>query len=151
MVTIKCTEFLIIGYFCTYGIKLITRFVNFLFLYADTYSLPEGVFLFIGYSEREESLMQELSNLTVADVAATLQDHMRAKDMERPVGGEVLCTLLLHNVTRENLILVAKLVHSNVTEDLSPADVLRKEKVRATIHSISMESPSSEEYIKSAN
>ena len=96
---------------------------------ADTYSLPEGVFLFVGYSEREEAQMQELSNLTVADVAATLQEHMRAREGERQ-DGDVVCTLLLHNVTPENLILVAKLVHTNVSEELSAADLLRKEKVR---------------------
>lgn len=114
----------------------------------DTYSLPEGVFLFVGYSEREEAMMQELSNLTVADVAATLQEHMRAglhhvpgepdrhadRHAERQTDNavdaprEVMCTLLLHNVTRGNLILVAKLVQTNVTEELSQADMLRKEK-----------------------
>lgn len=111
----------------------------------DSYSLPEGVFLFVGYSEREEALLQELSNLTVADVAATLQEHMRTAQAARAEhnlqatergehvedahpGGEVLCSLLLHNVTRENLILVAKLVPVNVSEELSPAEALRREK-----------------------
>ncbi|XP_034240148.1 uncharacterized protein LOC117644647, partial [Thrips palmi] len=111
----------------------------------DSYSLPEGVFLFVGYSEREEALLQELSNLTVADVAATLQEHMRTAQAARAEHnvqasekgeavedghghGEVLCSLLMHNVTRENLILVAKLVQVNVSEELSAAEALRREK-----------------------
>jgi len=84
------------------------------------------VFLFIGYSEREEALLQRFTNLTIYDVASALQEQMQqSSDGE---DGSPVCTLLLHNVTRENLILVVKLLPNNGSED-NTAELVRREKV----------------------
>lgn len=46
-------------------------------LFADAYKLPQGVFLFLGYSETDEALLKPHSNLTIHDAVGSLQDFMR--------------------------------------------------------------------------
>lgn len=42
----------------------------------DHYSIPQGIFLFLGYSEADENLLKPHNNLSVIDAAATLQQIM---------------------------------------------------------------------------
>jgi len=49
----------------------------FLFYLADSYSLPHGVFLFLGYSEMDENLLRPHINLTIQDSVDALQQVMR--------------------------------------------------------------------------
>jgi hypothetical protein len=44
---------------------------------ADAYKLPQGVFLFLGYSETDEALLKPHSNLSIQDAVSSLQDFMR--------------------------------------------------------------------------
>ncbi|GFG32406.1 hypothetical protein Cfor_07432, partial [Coptotermes formosanus] len=44
---------------------------------ADAYKLPQGVFLFLGYSETDEALLKPHSNLSIQDAVVSLQDLMR--------------------------------------------------------------------------
>jgi hypothetical protein len=39
--------------------------------------LPQGVFLFLGYSETDEALLKPHSNLSIQDAVSSLQDFMR--------------------------------------------------------------------------
>jgi hypothetical protein len=39
--------------------------------------LPQGVFLFLGYSETDEALLKPHSNLSIQDAVGSLQDFMR--------------------------------------------------------------------------
>ncbi|GLV39406.1 Glial cell line-derived neurotrophic family receptor-like [Carabus blaptoides fortunei] len=87
------------------------------------YSLPPGVFLFLGYSETDESLLKPHSNLSVHDAVAFLQEFLI-----READNGTLCTLSLFNVTKENVILVAKLSGDLETNDVSPIMLLRREK-----------------------
>ncbi|PSN49823.1 hypothetical protein C0J52_08838 [Blattella germanica] len=70
----------------------------------DAYKLPQGVFLFLGYSETDEALLKPHSNLSIQDAVGSLQDFMRHE-----FSNKTSCTLALYNVTRENLILMAKI------------------------------------------
>ncbi|XP_068082198.1 uncharacterized protein Gfrl [Anabrus simplex] len=70
----------------------------------DTYNLPQGVFLFLGYSETDEALLKPHSNLTVRDAVGSLEEFMRNE-----LNNKSSCSLSLYNVTKENLILVARL------------------------------------------
>ncbi|XP_075217869.1 uncharacterized protein LOC142322676 [Lycorma delicatula] len=73
----------------------------------DQYNLPQGVFLFVGYSEADETLLKPLIQLEVQDAAIHLQGlllHLRPKST---------CMLSLFSITMENIILVAKLADSN--------------------------------------
>lgn len=40
------------------------------------YSLPQGIFLFLGYSETDETLLKPHSNLTVHDAVSSLQEFL---------------------------------------------------------------------------
>lgn len=42
-------------------------------LFSDAYSLPHGVFLFLGYSEMDENLLKPHINLTIQDSVDALQ------------------------------------------------------------------------------
>lgn len=44
--------------------------------FADAYKLPQGVFLFLGYSETDEALLKPHSNLTVRDAVGSLEEFM---------------------------------------------------------------------------
>ncbi|XP_048510939.1 uncharacterized protein LOC105684340 isoform X2 [Athalia rosae] len=72
--------------------------------FPDAYSIPHGVFMFLGYSEADENLLRPHSNLTVLDAVSSLDSFMRQE-----VDNQTVCTLLLYNVTKENVIAVAKL------------------------------------------
>lgn len=62
---------LFIGLFEKYKQK-----VNNFFLFSDHYSIPQGIFLFLGYSEADETLLKPHNNLSVIDAASTLQQIM---------------------------------------------------------------------------
>lgn len=47
-----------------------------LFCFLGEYSLPQGVFLFLGYSETDETLLKPHSNLTVHDAVISLQEFL---------------------------------------------------------------------------
>ncbi|XP_066602969.1 uncharacterized protein [Prorops nasuta] len=74
----------------------------------DTYSIPHGVFMFLGYSETDESLLKQHNNLTVLDAVSSLDSFMREE-----VNNQTVCTLFLYNLTRENVIAVARLGTDN--------------------------------------
>jgi len=44
---------------------------------ADTYSIPHGVFMFLGYSEKDETLLKQYNNVTVLDAVSSLDNFMR--------------------------------------------------------------------------
>jgi hypothetical protein len=44
---------------------------------ADTYSIPHGVFMFLGYSEKDETLLRQHSNVSVLDAVSSLDNFMR--------------------------------------------------------------------------
>ncbi|XP_059470951.1 uncharacterized protein LOC132193967 isoform X2 [Neocloeon triangulifer] len=93
----------------------------------DTYSLPHGVFLFLGYSETDENLLRPHINLTIHDTVDALQHVIRFQPSPK---GE--CALFLYNMSKENVILVAKLVNENFT--------YTKEGVsKATLHQLQQE------------
>lgn len=93
-------------------------------LFSGEYSLPQGVFLFLGYSETDESLLKPHSNLTVHDAVMSLQEFL----LQEADNG-TLCTLSLFNVTRENIILAAKLAGHKSNYNLSPQQLLEQERV----------------------
>ncbi|XP_046745350.1 uncharacterized protein LOC124410782 isoform X2 [Diprion similis] len=72
--------------------------------FPDAYSIPHGIFMFLGYSEADENLLKQHSNLTVLDAVSSLDSFMRQE-----VDNQTVCTLLLYNVTKENVIAVARL------------------------------------------
>ncbi|PNF37375.1 hypothetical protein B7P43_G17199 [Cryptotermes secundus] len=101
----------------------------------DAYKLPQGVFLFLGYSETDEALLKPHSNLSVQDAVVSLQDFMRHE-----FSNKTSCTLALYNVTKENLILVAKVSkESRGTKQRPPLDLLMREKEECAgpLHDIS--------------
>lgn len=49
---------------------------NFFCSFTGEYNLPQGVFLFLGYSETDEALLKPHSNLTVQDVVLALQEFI---------------------------------------------------------------------------
>ncbi|OXU22364.1 hypothetical protein TSAR_013411, partial [Trichomalopsis sarcophagae] len=67
----------------------------------DAYNIPHGIFMFLGYSETDENLLKNHNNLTVVDAVSSLDSFMRE---------ETICTLFLYNVTKENVIAVARLM-----------------------------------------
>ncbi|XP_024940416.1 uncharacterized protein LOC107267434 isoform X3 [Cephus cinctus] len=74
----------------------------------DAYSIPHGIFMFLGYSETDENLLRPHNNLTVLDAVSSLDTFMRQE-----VNNQTVCTLFLYNVTRENVIAVARLGTDN--------------------------------------
>ncbi|XP_069692886.1 uncharacterized protein Gfrl isoform X1 [Periplaneta americana] len=101
----------------------------------DAYKLPQGVFLFLGYSETDEALLKPHSNLSIQDAVGSLQDFMRHESSNK-----TSCTLALYNVTRENLILMAKISKdSRGASQRSSLDLLMREKEECAgpLHDIS--------------
>lgn len=43
----------------------------------DAYSIPHGIFMFLGYSETDENLLKPHNNLTVVDAVSSLDSFMR--------------------------------------------------------------------------
>ncbi|CAG2052918.1 unnamed protein product [Timema podura] len=95
----------------------------------ESYNLPLGVFLFLGYSETDEALLKNHSNMTVQDAVGSLQEIMHHE-----VTNKTSCSLTLYNVTKENLIVMAKLsseilrAHNKGKGHHSSLELLTKEK-----------------------
>ncbi|XP_023317878.1 uncharacterized protein LOC106656465 [Trichogramma pretiosum] len=88
----------------------------------DTYNIPHGVFMFLGYSETDENLLKPLNNLTVVDAVVSLDNFMREE-----VNNQTICTLFLYNITKENVIAAARLTNDNA---LQQANVSEEENLR---------------------
>ncbi|KOC68218.1 GDNF family receptor alpha-1 [Habropoda laboriosa] len=86
----------------------------------DAYSIPHGVFMFLGYSEKDESFLRQHNNLTVLDAVSSLDSFMREE-----VNNQTVCTLFLYNATRENVIAVARLGTDNPPLNSSQAQSLQ--------------------------
>ncbi|XP_018362182.1 PREDICTED: uncharacterized protein LOC108760624 [Trachymyrmex cornetzi] len=86
----------------------------------DTYSIPHGVFMFLGYSEKDETLLKQYNNVTVLDAVSSLDNFMR-----KEVNNQTVCTLFLYNATRENVIAVARLGTDNPPLNSSQAQSLQ--------------------------
>ncbi|XP_076177937.1 glial cell line-derived neurotrophic family receptor-like isoform X3 [Ptiloglossa arizonensis] len=86
----------------------------------DAYSIPHGVFMFLGYSEKDESLLRQHNNLTVLDAVSSLDSFMREE-----VNNQTVCTLFLYNATRENVIAAARLGTDNPPLNSSQAQSLQ--------------------------
>ncbi|EZA47503.1 GDNF family receptor alpha-1 [Ooceraea biroi] len=86
----------------------------------DTYSIPHGVFMFLGYSEKDETLLKQHNNVTVLDAVSSLDNFMREE-----VNNQTVCTLFLYNATRENVIAVARLGTDNPPLNSSQAQSLQ--------------------------
>ncbi|XP_017888282.1 uncharacterized protein LOC108629870 isoform X3 [Ceratina calcarata] len=86
----------------------------------DAYSIPHGVFMFLGYSEKDESYLRQHNNLTVLDAVSSLDSFMREE-----VNNQTVCTLFLYNATRENVIAVARLGTDNPPLNSSQAQSLQ--------------------------
>ncbi|XP_057666846.1 uncharacterized protein LOC130900327 [Diorhabda carinulata] len=90
----------------------------------NDYSLPQGVFLFLGYSEVDEKeLNKNHTVIVVQDIVRVLQNIIE----EEAVNG-TLCTLEFFNATKENVILSGKLSEDIDYSKLSPPEILAKEK-----------------------
>lgn len=48
-----------------------------LYVQTETYNIPHGVFMFLGYSETDENLLKTHNNLTVLDAVNSLDHFMR--------------------------------------------------------------------------
>ncbi|KAL0121424.1 hypothetical protein PUN28_006737 [Cardiocondyla obscurior] len=86
----------------------------------DTYNIPHGVFMFLGYSEKDETLLKQHHNVTVLDAVSSLDNFMREQ-----VNNQTVCTLFLYNATRENVIAVARLGTDNPPLNSSQAQSLQ--------------------------
>ncbi|XP_012234454.1 uncharacterized protein Gfrl isoform X4 [Linepithema humile] len=86
----------------------------------DTYNIPHGVFMFLGYSEKEETFLKQHNNVTVLDAVSSLDNFMREE-----VNNQTVCTLFLYNATRENVIAVARLGTDNPPLNSSQAQSLQ--------------------------
>ncbi|ERL95219.1 hypothetical protein D910_12486 [Dendroctonus ponderosae] len=92
------------------------------------YSLPHGVFLFLGYSEVDERELNKNHTthlVVIQDVVRVLQAFI--KD-EAEKGNGTLCILEFFNATRENVIIVGKLSDEVDVSKLTPMEILEKEK-----------------------
>ncbi|KAL1130012.1 hypothetical protein AAG570_012955, partial [Ranatra chinensis] len=76
----------------------------------DTYELPQGVFLFLGYSEVDEALLKNVIKMAVEEAVTSLNNLLRLH-----VKPKTPCMLSLFSMSTENIILVAKLTESNST------------------------------------
>ncbi|XP_045481451.1 uncharacterized protein LOC123685686 isoform X5 [Harmonia axyridis] len=92
------------------------------------YNLPQGVFLFLGYSEADEKeLNKNQTRVSVQDIVRILQTFIK----EEAVNG-TLCSLELFNITRENVIIIGKLSEEVDYNTLSPTESFHKEKEECT-------------------
>lgn len=85
------------------------------------YHLPRGVYLLLGYSSADESLLRPHTNLGVQDAVRSLQHFIYTH-----ITNYTQCTLTLYNMTDENIILAVRLPHEVRVDSI---DMLRKEKV----------------------
>ncbi|XP_051171129.1 uncharacterized protein LOC127287997 isoform X3 [Leptopilina boulardi] len=86
----------------------------------DAYSIPHGVFMFLGYSETDETLLRPHNNLTVLDAVSSLDSFMREE-----VNNQTVCTLFLYNVTKENVIAAVRLGTDNPPPNISESQNLQ--------------------------
>ncbi|XP_063994504.1 uncharacterized protein Gfrl isoform X3 [Diachasmimorpha longicaudata] len=86
----------------------------------ESYSIPHGVFMFLGYSEEDENLLRNHNNQTVLDAVNSLDSFMREEAKNQTV-----CTLFLYNITRENVIAVARLGGDNPLPNSTQAQSLQ--------------------------
>ncbi|KAF5280844.1 hypothetical protein FQA39_LY17948 [Lamprigera yunnana] len=94
------------------------------------YNLPQGIFLFLGYSEVDEQQLKNHTEIIVHDVVHALQEFI----LREAVNG-TLCTLQLFNITSENVIIAGKLSSDEVDYSmLSPKEGLAKEKCTQWYH-----------------
>ncbi|XP_073999587.1 uncharacterized protein [Rhodnius prolixus] len=105
----------------------------------ETYELPQGVFLFLGYSEADESLLKPLIKMEVQDAVSSLHNLLR-----RHVKPKTPCMLQLFSMSTENVILIAKLSDSNstltrnVNEEPNPSLLIKqKEECEGPLREIS--------------
>ncbi|XP_076279820.1 glial cell line-derived neurotrophic family receptor-like isoform X3 [Lasioglossum baleicum] len=103
----------------------------------DAYSIPHGIFMFLGYSEKDESLLRRHNNVTVLDAISSLDSFMREE-----ANNQTVCTLFLYNATQENVIAVARLGTDNPPLNSSQAQSLQhllrvKEKCAAMLQDLS--------------
>ncbi|KAF7268626.1 hypothetical protein GWI33_018275 [Rhynchophorus ferrugineus] len=92
------------------------------------YSLPHGVFLFLGYSEVDERELNRNHTthlVVIQDVVRVLQNFIK-EEAERKNG--TTCSLEFFNATRENVIIAGKLSDDADTTKLTPSEILSKEK-----------------------
>lgn len=88
------------------------------------YNLPQGVFLFLGYSQVDErELNKNQTRVMVHDIVRILQNIIS----EEAVNG-TLCALELFNITRENVIIAGKLGEPIDYGTLSAKESFEKEK-----------------------
>ncbi|KAF5306024.1 hypothetical protein FQR65_LT00739 [Abscondita terminalis] len=88
------------------------------------YNLPQGIFLFLGYSEADEQQLKNHTEIVVQDVVHALQEFI----LREAVNG-TFCALQLFNITSENVIIAGKLSSEEVDYNmLSPKESLAKEK-----------------------
>ncbi|XP_023247990.1 uncharacterized protein LOC106637711 [Copidosoma floridanum] len=104
----------------------------------EAYNIPHGVFMFLGYSETDENLLKPHHNLTVIDAVSSLDSFMREE-----VNNQTMCTIFLYNVTKENVIAVARLMtdgssSNNVSQAQSLKHLLRvKEECASMLQGLS--------------
>ncbi|XP_030753548.1 uncharacterized protein LOC115880481 [Sitophilus oryzae] len=92
------------------------------------YSLPHGVFLFLGYSEVDERELNRNHTthlVVIQDVVRVLQNYVR-EEADKKNG--TLCSLEFFNATRENVIIIGKISDDIDTSKMTPAEILEKEK-----------------------
>ncbi|XP_058795119.1 uncharacterized protein LOC131666463 isoform X1 [Phymastichus coffea] len=105
----------------------------------DAYNIPHGVFMFLGYSETDETLLKPHNNLSVVDAVSSLDSFMREE-----LNNQTVCTLFLYNATRENVIAAARLLTdagqlaANLSQAQSLQHLLRiKEECAAMLQELS--------------
>ncbi|KAJ8665229.1 hypothetical protein QAD02_006891 [Eretmocerus hayati] len=87
----------------------------------EAYNIPHGVFMFLGYSKDDEDLLKDHNNQTVIDAVSSLDSFMREE-----VNNQTICTLFLYNITKENVIAVARLLtDSTPSNNLTEAENLQ--------------------------
>ncbi|XP_050426715.1 uncharacterized protein LOC126837037 [Adelges cooleyi] len=71
----------------------------------NTYSLKPGVFLFLGYSEKDEALLKGLDiiQFEIGDLVYTIQ-----KFIQDHIKSNTTCKLYFHSLSFENMIIVGK-------------------------------------------
>ncbi|KAJ8958926.1 hypothetical protein NQ318_019695 [Aromia moschata] len=88
------------------------------------YSLPQGIYLFLGYSEVDErELNTNHTVVVIQDIVRVLQ-----KFIEEEAENGTFCNLEFFNSTRENVIIAGKLSEEVDTSKFSPQEILLKEK-----------------------
>lgn len=104
-----------------------------------------GVFLLLGYSSQDETLLRPHTNLGVQDTVRVLQQYVNShvdnnvrsqcsvnNYFSIPLfypSSQTQCTFTLYNMTDENIIIAARLPRDTNLQDI---EMLKKEKVSNT-------------------